>query len=825
MIPSDYKVDKKIAKIGKKEHYVVTDVSSGEKLFLVLFKPKTKTEEKEKKFLSLFEKLKQIQSVTVLNPSKYFITEAFGLLYPAKDLVLLEDLIPNITLKIKAKSVNLRELFLIFGGILFGMIKTYKSGINFGFVTPVNVVVNKEMKPSIFGGCLESIEENDKCEILDSFYAPEFSSTLKTNEKTDVYSFSTLMNMCMTSKQFTAKKVEAKRNQMHDLTPPFLKMLMIKCWSNDPNKRPHFHELLQLLFIGTNRFFRNYDNQMYYDYLREIGMKLNIFPIEFKGVADCVSALSQSTKEFAVKIMRLQCLLGNIIDWFVDETAKWILANFVKKHDIKYVSSAFIGAANTRCMNIELYVSLIKKLEPINDEVIEQIVNSLFQVGKRNDPYPNSEGTTALVFLFATNEMITSSFLVEKIRDFYEQSQNKVISNLFFAWFAPFIHKEDKSLFDKMYEMIKKQAGNEFTDDIIKDFFNKFEEYKKDDFKFYKTTLAELKTDSELINNIRGDNALKVYDMMLEAQHAKVPKTIFEPNSLASETMIISSYAALYGSSKVFQNMSLTKNVFIENDKVIRKLLAYSVAGGSESIVDAVVSHGGEASDVMMVSTEYHRESIFETYVMKVPDVREPDRSGKLLINMAARSNNVFAMFRLLAMGASPNGIQTFGWTPLHSAAESGACEIVEILLKHPDTNPNAKDVWGKTPLCVAADNGNFNVIHVLIKYGKCDVNSVCQDGRTAMHFAAGTGCIESLRMLKKGGANINAKDNKGRTPLHVAAEVNAKATQYLLGQRGIDARAVDSKGRTVYDLAKLCHRDDTIKILEDYAEKNSCLI
>ena len=57
------------------------------------------------------------------------------------------------------------------------------------------------------------------------------------------------------------------------------------------------------------------------------------------------------------------------------------------------------------------------------------------------------------------------------------------------------------------------------------------------------------------------------------------------------------------------------------------------------------------------------------------------------------------------------------------------------------------------------------------------------------------------------------------------AAEVNAKTTQYLLEQRGIDARAVDSKGRTVYDLAKLCHRDDTIKVLEDYAEKNSCLI
>ena len=237
MIPSDYKVERKIAKIGKKEHYVVTEAKSGERFFLVLFKPKTKTKEKEKKFLSLFEKLKQIQSVTVLNPSKYFITEAFGLLYPAKDVELLEDLIPSVTLRIKAASVNIKDLLLIFGGVLFGMIKTYKAGINFGFVTPVNVVVNKEMKPSIFGGCLESIEENDKCEILSSYYPPEFLSTLKVNEKTDIYSFSTLMNACMTNKQLTAKKkenAETKRNQTHELTPPFLKTQMTRCWSNDP---------------------------------------------------------------------------------------------------------------------------------------------------------------------------------------------------------------------------------------------------------------------------------------------------------------------------------------------------------------------------------------------------------------------------------------------------------------------------------------------------------------------------------------------------------------------------------------------------------------
>jgi ankyrin repeat protein len=58
-----------------------------------------------------------------------------------------------------------------------------------------------------------------------------------------------------------------------------------------------------------------------------------------------------------------------------------------------------------------------------------------------------------------------------------------------------------------------------------------------------------------------------------------------------------------------------------------------------------------------------------------------------------------------------------WGWTPLHSAAEEGHKDLVELLITK-GANVNAKDEDGVTPLQYAKIEGHTGIVELLRKHG-----------------------------------------------------------------------------------------------------------
>lgn len=133
--------------------------------------------------------------------------------------------------------------------------------------------------------------------------------------------------------------------------------------------------------------------------------------------------------------------------------------------------------------------------------------------------------------------------------------------------------------------------------------------------------------------------------------------------------------------------------------------------------------------------------------------------------------------------GASPNGTDEYGKTPLMLAAQYNQNpKAVEILLIHGSV-VNAKDSNGHTALMLAASsNPNPDVIRKLVVGGAKTFDTYKGQVSLLMLAARSNPSVGVLSLLLSYGQEVNAKDIKGRTALVYAAQKpNMSAVKKLL--------------------------------------------
>ncbi|KAL6265114.1 hypothetical protein P5V15_005204 [Pogonomyrmex californicus] len=112
-------------------------------------------------------------------------------------------------------------------------------------------------------------------------------------------------------------------------------------------------------------------------------------------------------------------------------------------------------------------------------------------------------------------------------------------------------------------------------------------------------------------------------------------------------------------------------------------------------------------------------------------------------IRLAATTNNIDLLKRLLDLGVSPNCHDNHGRTPLHLAACRGYTDIVRLLLEH-GADPNQRDCIGNTPLHLAAVTSKLSVVTLLLTAGT-DVLASDTFGYNPLQLAK-----TKLRMLQR---------------------------------------------------------------------------
>lgn len=208
-------------------------------------------------------------------------------------------------------------------------------------------------------------------------------------------------------------------------------------------------------------------------------------------------------------------------------------------------------------------------------------------------------------------------------------------------------------------------------------------------------------------------------------------------------------------------------------------------------------------------------------------------------------------VLRLLDAGWSVDCPGWMGATPLHGAAERGLPEVARSLIRRGANvnarRPERADMplhfaanaavasllieagaevegldrWGRTPLHWAAQFGRADVVDLLLRAG-ARVDRPASDGATPLHWAAQEGHAGVAQLLLGAGAGVNRQDGDGRTPLHRAAwRGQGEVVEVLLGA-GADPGIRSESGQTPWHEAKESGREAVAKRLRSAQGKSA---
>jgi ankyrin repeat protein len=232
-----------------------------------------------------------------------------------------------------------------------------------------------------------------------------------------------------------------------------------------------------------------------------------------------------------------------------------------------------------------------------------------------------------------------------------------------------------------------------------------------------------------------------------------------------------------------------------------QELLLKAARKGAERMVKLLLERGadvnrqGEHGETALY--EAVRKGAAASVVERLIDAGatpQGEDGGSTLLCLAAGRNDLDVMHVLMGVVGQPNPADRTGWTPLHSAAQAGAIDVIRFLLEA-GAAPTA-DRNGVSPLHCAAKSGSADLIQLLLEQG-ADPTEADGDGKTPLHYGAKYSSANVVHMLLEAGSDATQTDSAGNMPLHYAAFVGDRDTIRLLIETGTDVNAMGAAGRT----------------------------
>ena len=215
--------------------------------------------------------------------------------------------------------------------------------------------------------------------------------------------------------------------------------------------------------------------------------------------------------------------------------------------------------------------------------------------------------------------------------------------------------------------------------------------------------------------------------------------------------------------------------------------------------------------------------------------IEKPDskikQAGERALLLAAFNRDKDALESLLKQGVDPDCASEQGFTALHSAANEGWADMVELLLKANASVDKLTSDGVLAALICACGSGvhakpNAAVVKLLLDH-HADPNIANKLGQTPLHFAVHRGWPEIVELLLKNGAFANERDAYGSTALLRACggvgecEPNVALVKLLLEHNAYPDIASKS-GKTPLHWAVIRGSPEIVKLL---LEKDALLI
>ena len=174
------------------------------------------------------------------------------------------------------------------------------------------------------------------------------------------------------------------------------------------------------------------------------------------------------------------------------------------------------------------------------------------------------------------------------------------------------------------------------------------------------------------------------------------------------------------------------------------------------------------------------------------------DGTGKNLLIHALEQHNLKMATDLVDAGFPVKARDHMGRTAHWYAANEGASEVLEALVRRADLI-NVGDINGQTPLLRAVENGNLATVRVALA-ANVEVDSQSDAGNTALMLAA-AGKPEVIKLLLRRHADYKLRNHNSLTALMIAATEGCNTCTKLLVSAGANPNRKDSRGRSARDM------------------------
>ncbi|KAK0095430.1 hypothetical protein PV326_008419 [Microctonus aethiopoides] len=189
---------------------------------------------------------------------------------------------------------------------------------------------------------------------------------------------------------------------------------------------------------------------------------------------------------------------------------------------------------------------------------------------------------------------------------------------------------------------------------------------------------------------------------------------------------------------------------FMIHPKSIKRTLSINCPSNLNQFGDLKEIHEKEMKPIYMHMHSYSKSRKQELRSVPFCKIGGNLRRG-FKMRVAATTNNVEMMQRLLEQGVSPNSYDEQGRSPLHLASCRGYVEMVKLLLDY-GADPNHIDCIGNTPLHLAAVTSKGQVVKLLLNAGT-DISLNERHKYNPLHLAQ-----TKLKLLQSCGASDTSR-------------------------------------------------------------------
>lgn len=185
------------------------------------------------------------------------------------------------------EKLNETNKLKIIYGIASGMSYSHSHNIIHRDLKPSNIFLDDSLHPKIGDfGLSKKISENDKIEKsysrlkgTFSYLAPEVITQRRYSKASDVYAFALIVFQIMTNErpfenlnryQIMLKIPSGFRPEIKSEVPDCYQKLIRQCWSNEPENRMSFSEIVNFLKTDENFLTQKVDKNDFFKYINEI---------------------------------------------------------------------------------------------------------------------------------------------------------------------------------------------------------------------------------------------------------------------------------------------------------------------------------------------------------------------------------------------------------------------------------------------------------------------------------------------------------------------------------------------------------------------------